>query len=196
MIAGALADGEDVRLLGFGTFGTCCVRRVSPATRAQEKICPWRLRTCTSSSRVRRSGRPWAAEPHDPPTKEETGQRQTAGGSLLNPRACDTMTSAFVGSSRRHREYKQKADLGSLSAPGPVGATEPAEMKTKGGKDAGERRTAYRSRSSSIALESPQPLACRLVQWLFGDDGIDQATAETVAVGSWSEAKPEEASRS
>ena len=110
---------KDVRLLGFGTFGTCCVRCVSPATRAREKICPWRLRPCPSSSRVRRSGRPWAAEPHDPPMKAETGQRQTASDSMLNPRACNTITGAFAGSSSRHREYKQRADLGSLSALGP-----------------------------------------------------------------------------
>ena len=51
-------------------------------------------------------------------TKVETGQRQTESGSMLNPRACDTMTGAFAGSSRRHREYNQKADLGYLSAPG------------------------------------------------------------------------------
>ena len=51
--------------------------------------------------------------------KVETGRRQTESGSMLNSRACDTMTGAFTGASMRHRERKQQANLSSLSAPHP-----------------------------------------------------------------------------
>ena len=73
----------------------------------------------TNPDRRRQTGRLRVRDAARNGTKVETGRRQTESGSMLNPRACDTMTGAVAGLSMRHSECKQQANLSSLSAPGP-----------------------------------------------------------------------------
>ena len=79
-IGEALANGDEARILGFGTFGTGTGGRVPRATRGQAKFCRSLPRRFRCSRRARRSSMPWAVERNEWGPTPARGTREASEG--------------------------------------------------------------------------------------------------------------------